>query len=240
MRFDDPELVRREYASEERLLARKRVHEEFRTGSDAHDVVLDALREAAPRRVLEVGCGLGDMACRIADELGCEVVGVDLSRRMVELARARGVDARVGDVQDLRFEAETFDCAVAAWMLYHVPDLDCGLAELARVLRAGGRLVASTLAEDNLIELWRALGDERPARELPFSRENGAEPLRRHFARVECRDVPGEIVFPTRRAIHDYVTATIAGAERAAAVESLQVPFRAHSPQAVFVAEKAA
>ena len=62
---------------------------------------------------------------------------VDVSPRMVELARARGVDARVGDVQELPFDDGSFDCAVAAWMLFHVPDLDRGLAELARVLRPG-------------------------------------------------------------------------------------------------------
>ena len=45
---------------------------------------------------------------------------------MVELARARGVDARVGDVQALPFEDESFDAALAAWMLYHVPDVERG------------------------------------------------------------------------------------------------------------------
>ena len=60
-------------------------------------------------------------------------------------ARA-GVDARVGDVQDLPFEDGEFDCAVAAWMLYHVPDVERALAELARVLRPADGLSQSRTA----------------------------------------------------------------------------------------------
>ena len=61
---------------------------------------------------------------------------------MVELARARGVDARVGDVQELPFADGAFDCVVAAWMLYHVPDLDRG-ARRARA-RAARRAAGSS------------------------------------------------------------------------------------------------
>jgi SAM-dependent methyltransferase len=81
---------------------------------------------------------------RIADELGCEVVMVDISPRMVELARQRGVEAEVGDAQNLPYPDAAFDCVIAAWMLFHLPDIDAGLAELARVLKPGGRLVAAT------------------------------------------------------------------------------------------------
>ena len=84
-------------------------------------------------------------AARASSPSGCRassaprVTFVDLSQRMVELARARGIaDAHVGDVQELPFADASFDTVVAAWMLYHVPDLDRGLAEIARVLEPGG------------------------------------------------------------------------------------------------------
>lgn len=238
MRLDDPELVRREYASEDRLAARSRVFRELVDGPNAEELALEAVGEVSPRRVLEVGCGTGEFARRVQDELGAEVVALDLSPRMVELARARGVDARLGDIQALSFGEGEFDCAVANWVLYHLPDLDHGLAELARVLRPGGRLVAATFGEDNLQELWRALGEERTPPPHSFTAQNGAEPLRRHFGRVERRDARGVVVFPDRAAIRRYVAASIRRRHLAGGVADLDGPFRARSTQAVFVAEK--
>jgi len=129
-RLNDPELARAEYADESRFAARAAVWERT-TGPDAQGVALDSVRAIGPRRILEVGPGRGELAERIRVEVGAVVVAVDQSERMVGLTRARGVDALVGDVQQLPF-AVSFDCAVAAWKLYHVDDLDRGLAELAR------------------------------------------------------------------------------------------------------------
>jgi len=79
---------------------------------------------------------------------------------MVELTRKRGIDARLGNVQGLPFEDGEFDCAVAAWMLYHVSDIDRALGELARVLRPDGHLVAVTNSREHLRELKDLLGIE--------------------------------------------------------------------------------
>src|SRR5436190_4598833 len=144
MKIDDPELVRREYETERPLAIRNRVFREFVRGTDPESVVVAAVAEATPGRVLEVGCGTGELAARVSAELGCEVVAIDLSPRMVQLARERGLDARIGDVQELAFADGEFDAVIAAWMLYHVPDLDRGLSEIQRVLRPVGRLVAAT------------------------------------------------------------------------------------------------
>ena len=101
----------------------------------------------------------------------------------------------MGDVQKLPFEDGEFDAAVAAWMLYHVPDVDPAIAELYRVLRPGGRLVAVTNSVENLIELWSLVGEGRKT-DYAFGRENGAEILGRRFARVERLDADGEVTFP--------------------------------------------
>ena len=94
MRLDDAALVASEYATDARLRRRASV---FRTG-DVQRLAVEAIVEAQPRRVLEVGCGWGELAAHVAAETGAEIVAVDVSPRMVELARERGVDARVGDV----------------------------------------------------------------------------------------------------------------------------------------------
>jgi ubiquinone/menaquinone biosynthesis C-methylase UbiE len=141
--------------------------------------------------VLEVGGGEGELAERIANELGADVVGIDQSAAMVEIQRAKGIDARVGDVQALPFADGEFDTAVAAWMLYHVADLDRGLAELARVLEPRGLLVAVTNSVDHMAELWDLAKRDRLTRAKTFRSENGEESLRRHFAEVERRDAYG-------------------------------------------------
>ena len=88
-------------------------------------------------RVLEVGCGSGEMAERINALPGVTLVATDYSDDFVELTAARGVDARQADICYLPFDHESFDVVYAGWMLDHVRDIDRALAEVRRVLRPG-------------------------------------------------------------------------------------------------------
>jgi SAM-dependent methyltransferase len=188
--IDDAAFVRAQYESEDNLRARKSAYVNAE-GDDPREFAFKAVAGAEPRCVLEVGGGEGELAERIRDELGAAVIAIDLSERMVEIQQSKGIDARVGDVQELPFADGEFDVVVAAWMLYHVPDLDRGLAEIARVLRQGGRLVAVTNAIDHLQELWELAGRETSLRTFTFRTENAEESLRRHFASVTQRDARG-------------------------------------------------
>ncbi len=190
MGVDETAFVREQYATEDRLRARKAAYRNAE-GDDPREFAFQAVAEARPRRVLEVGGGEGELAERIVNELGAEVVGIDQSQRMVEIQHSRGIDARVGDVQELPFADAEFDVAIAAWMLYHVPDLDRGLAELARVLKPGGRLVAVTNGIDHLQELWDLARRAASVGRFTFRSENGEESLRRHFADVQRKDAHG-------------------------------------------------
>jgi SAM-dependent methyltransferase len=234
VRSDDPVAVREQYATEDGLAARASIY--GGEGVDARDVIVDVLRPLRPGCLLEVGCGWGELAARMAAELGCTVVAIDQSPRMVELARERGVDARVGDVQELEFGDAAFDALVAAWMLYHVPDLDRGLAECARVLRPGGALVAVTNAAADFAELWELVGRDTSARLLTFRAENGEEALCRHFDDVVRRDVTSEVTFAGADAIRRYVGSSIVGREYVDNVPELHEPFVARKLITVFVA----
>jgi len=234
VRIDDPELVRDEYATEAGLEGRRAAYR-FAEGPDPREIAFEAVAEARPQRVLEVGCGPGELAARIQDELVCEVVAVDLSPRMAELARGRGVDARVGDVQQLPFGDGAFDVAVAAWMLFHVPELERGLAELHRVLRPGGRLVAVTNGLGHMRELANLLGVERePA---SFRADNGAALLRRWFPRVDAREGSGSVVFPDREAAQGFVRATVT-LSQAGELPPFDGSLRVRREVVVFVAER--
>jgi demethylmenaquinone methyltransferase/2-methoxy-6-polyprenyl-1,4-benzoquinol methylase len=92
-------------------------------------------------RVLDACCGTGELALA-AERAGGRVTGLDFSGRMLE--RARGKSSSVewvqGDLTSLPFEDGSFDAATVGFGIRNVPDLEAGLAELARVLRPGGRL----------------------------------------------------------------------------------------------------
>lgn len=92
-------------------------------------------------RVLDIGCGVGTWAVRLS-ELGCEVVGVDVSPVMIEMAMASAnVVYRVGTAQDLDFSTGTFDLIISVTVLQHIVDdkeLSRALRSLWRVLKDGG------------------------------------------------------------------------------------------------------
>ncbi len=182
--------------------------------------------------MLEVGGGPGELAARIRDEVGCEVVMVDLSPRMVQLARERGVDARVGDAASLPFGDGSFDCVVAAWMLFHLPDIDRGLAELSRVLAPGGRLVAVTNGERHMEELRVLVG--KAAWDRVFTRENGAEILGRHFETVERRDVDGWVTIEDDALVRGFAGSL--DADEPPEIAPYELPLRSRRASCVFVA----
>jgi SAM-dependent methyltransferase len=232
-RLDDPALVAREYASEDRLRARQRLYRDV-SGENAPEVLWRVLAELRPRTVLEVGGGPGELAERMRVELGASVSFIDISPRMVELARARGVDALVGDVQKLPFADASFDTAGAAWMLYHVPDLDRGLAELARVLQPGGSLVAVTNSIHHLRELRDLV--RYPAGQESFNRENGERYLRRHFSAVERIDADITITVNERALLVDYRQSMLMPTEPVP--DDVPLPFIVHGRTSVFVARR--
>lgn len=235
-RLDDPALVADEYADDARLRRRAAAYTGVGTVVDVRVPLVAAVAAAKPRRVLEVGCGWGELAEWIARDTGAEVVATDLSPRMVELARGRGIDAQVADVQDLPFADDAFDVVVAAWMLYHVPDLDRALGEITRVLRPGGLFVSATNSRLHLHELRELVGSGPST--ISFARESGDELLAPHFASVRREDVDGTLEFADRAEVEGYVRASISMSpfvdNLPAAIDE---PFVARRANSVFVAE---
>jgi demethylmenaquinone methyltransferase/2-methoxy-6-polyprenyl-1,4-benzoquinol methylase len=94
---------------------------------------------------LDLATGTGDIAFGLAAR-GARVTALDITRRMVELARAKSgrppVDFLIGDMLALPFRAASFDLVTVGYGLRNVSDLEAAIVELGRVLRPGGRLLS--------------------------------------------------------------------------------------------------
>lgn len=102
--------------------------------------------DVSGRRVLDAGCGSGPLSAALRDR-GAVVTGIDASAGMLALARRRlgdDVALHLADLRDrLPFTDGAFDDVVASLVLHYLEDWGPTLAELRRVLRPGGRLIAS-------------------------------------------------------------------------------------------------
>jgi ubiquinone/menaquinone biosynthesis C-methylase UbiE len=235
MRLNDPELVAREYEDESRLTVRRRAWREFLEGESSDDWTFRAVSEGRPNRVLEVGCGWGELAERMTRELDAAVVAFDPSSRMAQLARSRGVRVFRADAQAIPMRDGSVDRVVANAVLYHVPDLDRGLAEIARVLTDDGRLIATVFDAGRFRELFALVGQAPP--DIPVTVDNAEELLRPHFGRVEARIGTHALVFPNAEEVRTYLASTITMRHLADAVEDFEGELRTERSFGVFVAE---
>jgi len=112
----------------------------------AHAMLLEEVQPLPTGRVLDVGCGTGELAGRLADR-GWEVVGLDLCELMLRRANSKlngnagRVRLTVADSDCLPFDAGAFDVVTCANSFHHYPDQEGVVRELYRVLRPGGRLL---------------------------------------------------------------------------------------------------
>lgn len=111
--------------------------------------------------LLDVACGGGLLAPHVN---GYRHVGVDIGESAVRIAREHGIATARGDVLRLPVKDESADVVVAGEVFEHVYDLDGMVAEIARVLKAGGTLVCDTLADSWLSRFVMVTIAER----LPF------------------------------------------------------------------------
>ncbi len=134
-------------------------------------------------RILDAGCGTGSLTqAFLARTRPMEVIGVDPSPTFIEHARARIADARArfetGDVQALAFRDGSFDCAAAMLVLNFVPDRTRAVAEMRRVTRGGGLVVACVWDYGGEMTMLRRFWDAAVALDAAAApRHEGRMPL---------------------------------------------------------------
>jgi len=170
------------YADASRLRARVDLYRFRVPPIDFLSWVLAHVPLSAAGRMIDLGCGDGRLLARLSQG-GLDAVGIDLAEGMLHQARdtSPATPLVCGDAAMLPLASAHADVVFALHMLYHVADLSAALAEIGRVLRPGGRLVATTNAGHHLAELRhltaRAAADVAGSAVLPAWATSHADEL---------------------------------------------------------------
>jgi len=133
----------------------KQYAERGRFVADLATGVFELLDARAGERILDLGCGDGALTQKIV-ATGAMVTGFDSSPEMVRAARARGIDARLGNAEELPFAGE-FDAVFSNAALHWMKDQDRVLAGVRRALKPGSRFVAEMGGHGNIAAISVAL-----------------------------------------------------------------------------------
>ena len=167
------------------------------------------------RTALDAGCGWGRFAVPLLktahrlEGLLCADVWAGMVGTAQDTLTSAGLEASylAADVCSLPLADRSFDLVMANHMLYELDDVSCALAELARVLKPGGQLLATTYSDAGAVPMrdlhfatMAAIGHPYPApKASSFSLENGGQLLSRYFSELDC-DVMEEMTSVTNPA----------------------------------------
>lgn len=124
------------------------------------------LREVKPERILDIATGTGDFAIALLKLQPKEIVGMDISKGMLEVGRTKmkkkGVDGiismQLGDSENLPFEDGHFDALTVGFGVRNYENLEKGLGEMLRVLRVGGKAVILEFSKPKKFPVKQAFG----------------------------------------------------------------------------------
>ncbi|MFJ6776684.1 SAM-dependent methyltransferase [Kitasatospora sp. NPDC091257] len=166
------------------------------------DRLISLLRLKDEDYLLDVGCGTGHPAMRLAEQTRARILGVNISSSQVDTAaaksRAAGLSSRLefvhADAMELPYESGTFDAAWAVEMLFHVPDRLQVLREIHRTLKPGGRVVLTDFVEREQLtgHEWDLLTQGFAFSSLLHPQDYGDLVTRAGFEAVQVHDVTAE------------------------------------------------
>lgn len=207
--FQDKTYLRnQQYKDSSNLDARANLHRLYSTSPDQwHEWVFENMAVQPGMAVLECGCGPGwlwrNNLERIPDN--CQITLSDFSDGMVAEAEAALADSghdfrfQTVNIEEIPFPDDSFDIVVANHMLYHVPNLAQGLAEVRRVLKPDGKFFAATNGDDHMKEIKELALKIAPEvnefewPQLTFRLENGRSLLSSTFDNIKLIPYPDSL-----------------------------------------------
>lgn len=212
----DREILQQQYKTPDRLKTRISIHGKYSTNPMGFGNWIVSQYEIAPNfRILELGCGTGDMWVSHLDRLknGSHLILTDFSGGMLESAKENlgnpdCVTFQVADIQKIPYDSEQFDVAIANMMLYHVPDLEKGLLEVRRILKPGGTFYCATYGEHGIVEYVESLltgFSVSGTVNKNFTLQNGAAKLSEYFGEVEKLEYEDSLAVTDTEDLLDYI-----------------------------------
>ncbi len=212
--------IRRYYETDAYLRIEDETHAKYAVPKcDFVNWTLDTLAWQTDDMVLDIGCGPGNHYAQLIDRAPeITYFALDLSPFMLRNHPAQSERLALGDALQLPYADDSFDVVMANHVLYHLENIDRGLDEIKRVLKPGGKMLATTNSIHNLPELQvlfrRAIvllsanGAHVHPPTLPsdsFALENGTRILARHFYAVVRHDLPVQLIFDDIDPAMDYL-----------------------------------
>lgn len=209
--INQAEAVQAQYATADNLAVRIAFQARYSCNKQGFGAWITEQYDLRPgTRILELGCGTGDMWRGVALPEGCSLLLTDFSAGMLETARSNlsgrpEITFQQADAQDIPCADSTFDVVIANMMLYHVPDLPRALAEIRRVLKAGGKFYCATYGEHGAVEAVARWLNVDAAVRYTFTLQNGREKLQQQFAQVDMLQYPDEFRITSVDDLADYL-----------------------------------
>lgn len=171
-------------------------------------------------RVIEFGCGNGSTWAKNRNKMpkDINIILTDLSEGMLSSAKdnlleiEQIIDCSVMDIQDVKYEDSSFNCAIANHMLYHVQNRNLAISEIARILKPEGTFHATTNSVYNMRGLKDLVKNFDSRLDYTsfsvaneFGLENGVEQLSKHFESVEKLVYEDSLHITEAKPLVDYV-----------------------------------
>jgi ubiquinone/menaquinone biosynthesis C-methylase UbiE len=228
-KFTDRQYLKSDqYKDASNLDARIVIHRRFSTNSYGwFKWVFDTLLQLPENAgILELGSGPGYLWKENIDRIPPDwnITLSDLSAGMIDAAwrnlvvAGRAFQFKEIDAQSIPFDNETFDAVIANHMLYHVPDRPKAIAEIKRVLKSGGCLIATTVGESHMKRMmdWyerASNGECASMATLSFTLENGLEQLAPFFTNVRLSRYEDNLRVTELEPILAYIRSGISSAD---------------------------